>query len=381
MTTTAADSVDLIALQAAILAHPAVADCAVVARTAPDSRTRLVAYVVCASTFAPERLRAYLDTSAGHRVPVSVVTTSNLPLTADGCLDEAALDGIPALDDDVMARWREAVATIGDVSVTVGEIVRATAAPASLRSRHLGWSPEVAADDPLATASPSIAARVETESIALSISQGDDVASHPDAPATLARALQRAASVSPDKGLISVRADYGGPPYRIPRSLSRADGFSGDSAARPPSRRQGGVPAREAQDFTTAFWGCILGGIVPGAAVGLRQATPPHNAFAQSSRTSDDAEASGRTSARGPSLPMSGRSRATPACATCACTRCGSSSTHLPTQLAPSALRDRAVLLLTSGSTGVPKAVCRAMPHCCIDPPRRGRCRAHAVRT
>ena len=103
------------------MAHPAVADCAVVARTTPDSRTRLVAYVVCASTFAPERLRAYLDAAAGHRVPVTVVTTSNLPLTAEGRLDEAALDGIPVLDEGVVARWREAVAAMAR-AVTVGDV-------------------------------------------------------------------------------------------------------------------------------------------------------------------------------------------------------------------------------------------------------------------
>nr|WP_030893022.1 AMP-binding protein [Streptomyces sp. NRRL S-1868] len=85
-------------IEAALVRHPQVADAAVVARTEPGAepghRVRLVGYVAPAAGAAPRpadvtgHLRALLPE---HMVPSAVVVLDELPLTANGKLDRAAL--------------------------------------------------------------------------------------------------------------------------------------------------------------------------------------------------------------------------------------------------------------------------------------------------
>jgi amino acid adenylation domain-containing protein/non-ribosomal peptide synthase protein (TIGR01720 family) len=80
-------------VEAALLAHPAVADAAVVAR-ADGGEARLVAYVVAAggAEAVPAELRAHLlDTLPDYMVPAAFVSLPRLPLTTNGKLDRRAL--------------------------------------------------------------------------------------------------------------------------------------------------------------------------------------------------------------------------------------------------------------------------------------------------
>ncbi|HEX7865348.1 MAG TPA: non-ribosomal peptide synthetase, partial [Variovorax sp.] len=81
-------------VEAAILSHPAVQSCAVVARPDPGGQLRLVAYLVARSEkkISWEALRAHL----GERLPAAMVPTAQvwlaqLPVTANGKLDRKAL--------------------------------------------------------------------------------------------------------------------------------------------------------------------------------------------------------------------------------------------------------------------------------------------------
>ncbi|MET0396030.1 MAG: amino acid adenylation domain-containing protein, partial [Longimicrobiaceae bacterium] len=97
-------------VEAALRAHPGVADAAVVAREDEPGRGahRLVAYVVARGGAAPETagLRAHLrERLPEHMVPSAFVALERLPLTPNGKLDRAAL---PA--PDTAAGGREYVA-------------------------------------------------------------------------------------------------------------------------------------------------------------------------------------------------------------------------------------------------------------------------------
>ncbi|HEX8905139.1 MAG TPA: non-ribosomal peptide synthetase, partial [Longimicrobiaceae bacterium] len=85
-------------IEAALRQHPAVRDCAVVARADAGGEKRLAAYVV-ADGAEPAELRAYLrGRLPDHMVPASFTALEALPLTPSGKLDRRALPA-PELGD------------------------------------------------------------------------------------------------------------------------------------------------------------------------------------------------------------------------------------------------------------------------------------------
>jgi amino acid adenylation domain-containing protein len=84
--------VELGEVEAALGAHPDVADAAVVAREESPGDMRLVAYVVSPAAVRPAELRRFLgERVPAHMVPAWFVTVDALPLTPNGKVDRAAL--------------------------------------------------------------------------------------------------------------------------------------------------------------------------------------------------------------------------------------------------------------------------------------------------
>jgi thioesterase domain-containing protein/acyl carrier protein len=79
-------------IEAALRAHPAVRDAAVVGRTVANGETRLAAYVISAEPSVPD-LRAWILTRLPEPlVPPSIVPLDSFPLTPNGKIDRRALE-------------------------------------------------------------------------------------------------------------------------------------------------------------------------------------------------------------------------------------------------------------------------------------------------
>src|SRR5690242_8235995 len=72
-------------------------------RRAADGTPWQVAYIVGGRADLAAALRAQWTPKTGSVAPLAIVPVARLPLTADGLFDVAALDGVPVLDDQVVA--------------------------------------------------------------------------------------------------------------------------------------------------------------------------------------------------------------------------------------------------------------------------------------
>ncbi|MFF6642126.1 amino acid adenylation domain-containing protein [Streptomyces althioticus] len=210
-----------------------------------DTPPRL--YVVAGRSDAAERVEEFLD-RAGHG-PVRVTAVNALPRAEDGTVDRAALRALPAVDTTAARDWRERLAQLPGVTTVDVSVEHA---PEELDRRHTGLP------DRSAGAAP--AARAAEASGVPAVSEGPDLA-EPSVP-SWAEALRRAAARGRGD-IVHVHAD--GSEHRrtyaslVPEAsrvlagLRRAGLRPGDQVI---------LQCDVTEDFLAVLWGCVLGGFV-----------------------------------------------------------------------------------------------------------------------
>ncbi|MFH8764279.1 amino acid adenylation domain-containing protein [Streptomyces althioticus] len=210
-----------------------------------DAPPRL--YVVAGRSDAAERVEEFLD-RAGHG-PVRVTAVNALPRAEDGTVDRAALRALPAVDATAARDWRERLAQLPGVTTVDVSVEHA---PEELDRRHTGLP------DRSAGAAP--AARAAEASGVPAVSEGPDLA-EPSVP-SWAEALRRAAARGRGD-IVHVHAD--GSEHRrtyaslVPEAsrvlagLRRAGLRPGDQVI---------LQCDVTEDFLAVLWGCVLGGFV-----------------------------------------------------------------------------------------------------------------------
>jgi len=261
-------SINLWQLEDALRRSLGVEDAVIVAKEVSGSRTELVAYVVPVLTFAADRLEAQVRSLLPAEFPCRCVPVANIPLTANGEVDEKALAEMPVLEDELIARWETKLRSLPQVqqaAVVVQEMV------AEQKRLHLAdlipaWKPsvpqEAEASGP-ATATGESAAR-ETKPRPPAYANGGALHIPADAPKTFTEAILATAKRFPSKGILHVRANGEETFQSYPALLEQAkrilSGLQG-MGLKPGDRVV--LQCERLSDHFASFWACVLGGITP----------------------------------------------------------------------------------------------------------------------
>lgn len=262
-------SLGLAEIEATLSQLPQVHEAAVLVRADEAGDQRMVAYVVPAGPFNLERLHAQLESMLPQGVPpIIYVPVFSLPLTVSGKVDQEALARLPVIDSGVVRKCEDRLRLlpeIDQVAVVAEEDVEPVS-PLHLSDLLPNWKPASSREvDNAQTA--SIRAPEPRERLgfgALAISHGGPLREDADAPATLPAALKRAAHESPGRGVVYIQADGTEFFQSYPALLDDAERIlSGLRSLGLNPRDKVIFQLERIQDFISAFWACQLGGFVP----------------------------------------------------------------------------------------------------------------------
>ncbi|MFG2310939.1 amino acid adenylation domain-containing protein [Streptomyces sp. NPDC048566] len=235
---------DTAALTEAALSVPGVRDAAVLPAADGDA-PRL--FVVPGRVEATEGVERLLERTG--RAAVRVTAVSTLPRTADGDLDTAALAALPAVDRSAAQDWQRHLARADGVARAEATVEHTQE---ELDRRYAG--PPRRTTEPAPTAAPQAADRRPA------LSEGPEL-TEPSVPGW-SEALVRAAEHARGD-IVHVRAD-GSETRRAYASLipeaSRVLAGLRRAGLRPGDRVI--LQCDDSEDFLAALWGCVLGGFV-----------------------------------------------------------------------------------------------------------------------
>jgi amino acid adenylation domain-containing protein/non-ribosomal peptide synthase protein (TIGR01720 family)/FkbM family methyltransferase len=255
-------------IQAALLIEPSVEDVALAVRMTDTGRQEMIAYVVSNSPFSPDRLRAHLETLLPQfMIPDAYVAVSNIPLTAGGKVDERALSRLAVIDTDLVSRYERRFRSEAQ-SEKIALIIRdqqEQIAPMHLSDLLPDWRRASMLDHQEPGAKPQLRTDLKNEEIqkSLAISHGEPLRLPADHPATLPDALGRSAQTA-GKGIVYVQPD-GSERFQSYSALLREAERILTGLRKLGARPQDKVIFQfdRNEDFIAAFWGCQLAGVVP----------------------------------------------------------------------------------------------------------------------
>jgi acyl-CoA synthetase (AMP-forming)/AMP-acid ligase II/acyl carrier protein len=255
--------VDLGRVESALLAELPGADVAALVRRRDGGGEELIVAVASAG-MAGEALRDRVahaaQALAEERRPDGVVAVARVPLRGDGGVDESALAGLPVLDAAVARGAEDALRALGAVEAAA-MVVEVTPEAARLHLEDL-LPASFRSDEGTPVASTITAAAPENRPPAYA--DGGPLRIPEGSPRTLVEALLQTATRHPENGVTFV--DGGGVEVMVPwpellvdaRSLLTGLRGRGLAAGDRVILQVAGLRAH-----FTAFWACVLGGIVP----------------------------------------------------------------------------------------------------------------------
>ena len=259
-------NLELRQVEAALREDASVADCVVLERKTVSLRKELVAYIISSGSFKPERLTTTLKPLLPPELrPNAYVAVSSLPLTRDGKIDEEALTCLEVIDSDLVKQWEAQLLSVPEIdqAAVVADKYAEKLSPLHLSDLLPDWGekPQSEIKELNAGPAPSDGGRDEMESKPLAISNGGPLR---EIPNILSEALQQAAAQKSEKYLVYIQLDGS----EIVQSYSA---LLKDAERILAGLRKLGLKPQDkvifqldlSQDFIPAYWACILGGFIP----------------------------------------------------------------------------------------------------------------------
>ncbi|KAB8331576.1 SDR family NAD(P)-dependent oxidoreductase [Scytonema tolypothrichoides VB-61278] len=251
-------------VEAAVLGYPLIDDCVVLVRKGKTSQPQLVAYLVAGGSFSLEKLQSHLQgVLPAAIVPKYYVMVSSLPLTEQGLVDEQALVNLEVIDSELVQQWEERVQSLPEVDQAAVVVQEHTEKIPPLYIKDVLPEWKVANDStPHPTKIVPQASTQKSDSIA--ISHGEPLQLPTDALENLSQVLLTAAKEASERGIVYIHSDGSETIQSYQALLEEAQRLLAGL------RKLGLEPQDKVilqldryQDFILAFWGCILGGFVP----------------------------------------------------------------------------------------------------------------------
>ena len=255
-------------LEVAIRSISAVEDCVVIARQTEKLSQEFVAYFVPSGSLTSEKLLSSLQKILPTElIPTAIVPVSTLPLTESGQIDKAVLSNLEIKKTDLLQGWEKQIQSLSEVeqvAVVAQEQVKHQES-LSLLDLLPDWKTVVGEENDTSIkfefSSPAIKQKPSKQP---AINHGGDLKQDKNSPSILATILQRAAYQSPEQECIYIQPDGSEQVQSYQDLLLDAQRILAGL------RRLGLKPQDkvifqidQGQDFIPAFWGCVLGGFVP----------------------------------------------------------------------------------------------------------------------
>lgn len=249
--------------------HPAVLEAVVLARPDVHGTDRTIAYIVPGDTHLINTLGSDLeDGYPGQPMPDGYVLVTSLPITVDGTIDSEELGRIEVIDSTLINKWKNAVAKIDNISqVELLPVERIKPVGSTHRMDLLHGIPHP--DEGTTTglsnetmSSPS--ATHDGDAVDPAIIHGRTLVFPDDHPKTLGQALRSAAEQNNDNGITYIGMD-GTESFQTYSQLL-ADAEEVHAGLLSLGQKIGDkviFQLRDNREFLVAFWGCVLGGMVP----------------------------------------------------------------------------------------------------------------------
>ncbi|MEM7716082.1 MAG: SDR family NAD(P)-dependent oxidoreductase, partial [Cyanobacteria bacterium P01_A01_bin.68] len=231
---------------------------------------KLVAYVVKPENISSELLNNHLKSELpGYPIPYKYVSLSALPLTDSGEVDEKNLVNIAVMDAQLIPAWEEQIISKLEIEQAAILIEPKQKKIPPIHLEKLLPSTQVIFNKVSTTIETSEVKKRENNGSQLrikppAISHGEALIFPESAPKTLGEMLQKTAGKFPHKGITYINSNGYEEVQSYPQLLEDAQRILSGL------RKLGLKPQdkvifqlKENRDFINAFWGCVLGGFIP----------------------------------------------------------------------------------------------------------------------